>query len=329
MPSPVRTGLRARWLARQTNAVTIHAETSWFDTILAGKFDFFVKIEALLRSKNIPLRIARLPSRGSKILRNGKGAHIIVADRPQPGSRILHAMPSHIWGFWHLDPLGALQHSQITEKAFNPSHIDPENAQYFFDGVTGHMLRNNVTRHAQKARIGMPLPPARAAIFTQHIDEFKRSSPYVETLPMLKSTLLACAPGRVTVKLHPHQRHETVKAIKDLLAQFPHAVLCTASVHDQIAAAEIIVTQNSTAGFEALMQRKPIITCAPCAYHHATLVVKDEFSMKTALETACARQESFPFEAYFYWFLAENCFEPAKPEFTDRVWSVLKSRLVL
>ncbi len=325
MPKPVWNTLQAQVVKRQSKAVTIHAEHSWYDTILAGKFDFFTKIEDRLKTEKIPLQIVRLASDRSRMLREGNGAHLIVADRPKPGPRVLHAMPSHIWGFWHLDPKGALQHSQITDKPFDPDSVDSADAKYFFNGVTGHMLRKNVTRHQQEPRRETPLPSARAAVFIQHIDQFKTLQPYVKTLPMLEAVLEACAPGRVTVKLHPHQRPNTIAEIAALVQRHPQAELCTASIHDQIAAAEVVVTQNSTAGFEALMQRKPVVTCAPAAFHHATLVARSPTEIFYAIDAASERQENFDYAKYFYWFLSEHCLEPAKPDFADRAWTILQN----
>ena len=325
MPGAVRNTLQARMMKGQTRAVTIHAEHSWYDTILAGKFDFFTKMEHRLTAEGVALRIVRSPSTASRVLRDGNGAHIIVADLPQPGPRVLHAMPSHIWGFWHLDPKGALQHSQITDKSFDPNEVDEQEAKYFFNGVAGYMLRENVTRHAQEPRRETPLPSARAAVFVQHIDQFKTSQPYVETLSMLDAVLNACAPGRVTVKLHPHQRPETIAEITALVDLHPQAELCTASVHDQIAAADVVVTQNSTAGFEALMQRKPVVTCAPTAFHHATLVARTPTEIANAIHSGPEQQADFAYAPYFYWFLSQNCLEPAKPDFADRAWEILQA----
>ncbi len=325
MPIPVASALRALVLRRDPDAVIIHAEQSWYDTILSGKFDFYQKLERRLHREGHPLYIARMASRASRYLRHGRGVQIMVSDRPKPGPRRLHAMPTHIWGFWHFDPKGILQFSTIPDKTFDPDTVDADMARYFFDGVTGYMLGEGVTRHNHTPRSATPLAPARAAVFVQHIDLFKRHPAYVETLPMLRETLAACAPDPVYVKLHPQQRAQTIADIRAVLAQHPNARETDAHVHDVIAAAQVVVTQNSTAGFEALMQRKPVVTCAPCAFHHATLVARSADQVAPAVRAAPDHMAGFPFDKYFYWFLGENCLEPAKPNFEDRAWHILQT----
>lgn len=324
MPDEVSSVAAALWARRDRKALILHAEQSWHDSILAGKFDFFTKLEARAKDEGYTVLAARLESGASRYLRHGRGIQIIVSERPKPGARRMHAMPTHIWGFWHFDPKGILQFSSIFDRSFEPAQVDATAARYFYEGVRGHMLRANVSRHAQGPRGAVALRPARAVVFTQHIDRFRKMRPYIETVPMLEATLRALAPDLVYVKLHPDQRPETLAQIREVLARHPHAVEIVANVHDLIATADLVVTQNSTAGFEALMQEKPVVTCAPCAFHHATVVARTPEALEAAVKDAKARMAGFDYAAYFYWFLAENCLEPAKPGFADRAWRLLQ-----
>lgn len=69
------------------------------------------------------------------------------------------------------------------------------------------------------------------------------------------------------------------------------------------------------------MQRKPVISCAVCNYHHATVVAKRPALLVQALHSAPLSQAGFDYEEYLYLFLAQNRLEPAKPEFTDLAWA--------
>lgn len=91
-----------------------------------------------------------------------------------------------------------------------------------------------------------------------------------------------------------------------------------------------MVTQNSAAGFEAsmLMQKKLVITCAACDYHHATVVAKRPALLVQALHAAPLSQTGFDDEKYLYWFLAQNLLDPAKAEFADLAWARVKAAQV-
>lgn len=333
MIRPAPRGPAALALARRRGSggpriALFHAQQSWRDSILSGKHDFFVKLGALLRARGFDPVVIGAGRPAAQVLRRCCALEVFVGDMPGGGARSLHALPSPVWGFWYLDPLGVHAHASLTLRDFCADMIDPDRAAWFFNGVTGHMLRENVSKLRQAPR-GAPLPPARAVVFLQDIDRFRIRQHYLTTEEMLTTTLTALARQQVYVKPHPDQSPGSLARVRAILSAHPAARISTASLHDLIAASDMVVTQNSAAGFEALMQRKPVITCARAAYHHATCVAKTPQDLIRALTDAPARMAGFPFDKYLTWFLADACLEPAKPDFEDRAWAIIADRLFL
>ena len=73
------------------------------------------------------------------------------------------------------------------------------------------------------------------------------------------------------------------------------------------------------------MFRKPVVTCAKSDYAHATIVAKSARDLKLAIKEAKAHLQTFPYEAYLYWFLHENMLEPQQDAFSARAWKRLLS----
>ena len=188
------------------------------------------------------------------------------------------------------------------------------------------MLRENVSNRPQEPRLDKPLDPAAATIFCQQNELGPERSHYLTTEQMIRVTARTCAEERVYVKPYPDQTKLARKALIDLVADYPNVVVTDASIHDLTAASHMVVTQNSSAGFEALMQRRCVITCGKSDYWHATLTPKKENDLRDALLYGPEEMAEFPYDKYLYWFLDRNCLEPAKEEFTRRAWARIRDK---
>lgn len=293
--------------------LVIHAGETWYDAIAAGRFDVFDKLAA---STGLPATLIRAERGASaRLLAMGGHLHVVIGPRAPVGPGIWHAHPGYLRGFWYLDPAGVNMHSSLTEARFDPATIDPKSARRFWNGVTGWHLPRNLSKFAQEARVEGGLPPVRSVVFLQDIEHYTRPVHWIDSLTMIRT---AARQGTVYVKLHPAQKPQTAAAVRDLAEEMPQITLSTASIHDLVAAAEVVVTQNSAAGFEALMQKKPVITCARADYHHATLQAKSPAELANAIKTAPARLAKFPYDRYLYWHHGQHLLEPGKDDFADR-----------
>lgn len=297
----------------------VHAGESWHDDVASGRFDFFEKLAAKALAEGMAVGLVQAEQPASlQLLQNRTHVHILIGPLQPIRPGILHAHPGYLRGFWYLDPVGVNMASSLLLGSFKPDQIDVKAARYFFNGVTGWNLRQNASKFPQVAR--QVLPAAFATVFLQDIEHFTSPMHYIDSAKMLKLVAREADGARVYVKLHPAQRAETTVLVRALARKTANLVISEASIHDLTQASQMVVTQNSAAGFEALMQKKPVITCAVCDYHHATVVAKRPALLVQALHSAALSQAEFDYEKYLYWFLALNQLEPAKPEFADLAW---------
>ncbi|WP_417249565.1 hypothetical protein [Celeribacter sp.] len=325
----VRSPLAARNIAPGLKSCVIHAHGSWKDAIAKGKHDFFTKLEHKLGRRGVSCYLVDGDGRTAKSLIDEHHLHIIVGGPARFGPTILHAFPTYIWGFWYLDEVGAGWESSLRFARFPRGDVDREEADFFFNGVTSYMQLKNVSKLPQPARARDGLPPASSVIFAQNIEALPNRSHYISTSDMIR----CCAtthPDEITyVKAHPLSDKAHRIRLTELCNAYPNVKLVDASVHDLIAAARVTVTQNSSAGFEALMQCKPVITCAKSDYWHATLTPRSTSDLVAALEHGPAAMADFDFGGYLHWFLAQSCLEPAKEEFESRAWARISDKLML
>ena len=306
------------------NSVIVHASKSWFSAVRNGQFDFFEKLgKRALEEGFTPLLVREETPKSAKLLAKPH-VHILCGNRLPTQHKALFAMPTYVWGFWYLDPKGIHWNSSLVDEAFVPDAIDLKTARYFFNGVSGYMLRENVSKFSQNARAPDGAKAAKAVIFLQEIDKYKRPVHYLKTEEIIQ-TVASSTDGIVYVKPHPAHTPEHKAKYLEICKQHPNIVVSNQSVHDLSAMSNVVISQNSAAGFEAIMQKKPIITCGQTDYHHATVVAKSKTDLEHALESAPDSQKGFPFEKYFYWFLGLHMLEAQKPEFEDRVWSRIRA----
>lgn len=325
----VRSAFLARRAVSDTRSLVIHAEGTWLKSIQEEKFDFFTKLVRHATEQGFATHIVAAEGSASKLLLEAEHINIMVGDLPGYGRGRLHAMPSYIWGFWYLDEVGVHWNSSLRFARFCPEEIDAGKAEYFFNGVTGYMLRENVSKFAQEERMKSPMQSAAAVIYCQDTEDYRDRCHYLTTEQMIRTTASACQDEKVYVKPHPAQSKASRKAVLDIAADYQNVVVSDASIHDLTDASRMVVTQNSAAGFEALMQKRCVITCGKSDFWHATLTPKTQTDLREALKFGAEAMADFPFEKYLYWFLDRNCLEPAKDEFTKRAWARVKDKVFL
>ncbi|RPE67258.1 capsular polysaccharide biosynthesis protein [Pacificibacter maritimus] len=310
-------------------SAVIHAYGSWFGALTQNKHDFFTKLATMLKSHDIKPHLVEGNSRTSKGLLAEDHLHIIVGGPAMYGVGILHAFPSYLWGFWYFDEIGTGWNSSLRFARYTKDDIDPEHAAFFFNGVTGYMLRENVSKLRQEPRMDAPLRPSTAVIFCQPNKTTQPRHNFLSTEQMIETAAKFDRDAVVYVKPHPQQTKVGRLRTLEVCEDYPNVKTSDASIHDLIESARVVITQNSTTGFEALMQRKPVITCAKSDYWHATLTPKSVADLEAAIEFGPETMRDFDFEGYFHWFLEKHCLEPTKDNFSDRAWQRIRDKLML
>jgi hypothetical protein len=300
--------------------IAVHAGESWYGAVRDGRFDFFTRLAAKAEQEGVERLLIRAERPASRRLLAQPGLHLLIGPRQPVGPHVLHVHPGYLYGFWYLDPEGVNYASSIGAQAF-PGAGQP-GAEAFLAGLAERLVGGNVSKAEQAPR--RRLKPARAAVFLQEIEHYASPVHHIGTEAMLRAVARGVAGsggGRVYVKLHPVQSDAGTEAVRAQAAGLPGVEITAASLHDIAAAADVVVTQNSAAGFEALLQRKPVVTCAASDFHHATLVARNPAQLKRALAAAPAHAAGFDFAGYLDWFLRGHLLESAAPEFPERAWA--------
>ncbi|MEM6728815.1 MAG: hypothetical protein AAF618_09965, partial [Pseudomonadota bacterium] len=136
----------------------------------------------------------------------------------------------------------------------------------------------------------------------------------------------AAGGGVVYVKPHPYASEAERGRIERFATSDPNIRISDASIHDLVQVSDWVVTQNSAAGFEALMHRAKVVTCGRADYHQATRVARTEDELRAILRGGPGPLEGFEYERFLYWFLSECCLEPQADGFADRAWARITQR---
>ncbi len=324
-----RTAGFARLGSDGPHTLVIHAEGDWARSIEAGAHVFFTKLMRQATARGLTTRVVSAGGATSQLLLGQEHVHVMVGGAPGYGPNRLHAAPGHLWGFWYLDEVGSGAHSSIRFARFSADEVDGEKAEYFFNGVTGYMLRENVSKRPQPARDASLPDPAAAVVFCQLIERTGDRLHHLTTEQMVRVAATTAGSRRVYVKPHPDTPRALRRGLEDMAAGYRNVVVSDASVHDLAGASDVVVTQNSSAGFEALMQKKCVVTCGKSDFWHATLTPKTEDDLRDALLQGRETMATFPFEKYLYWHLDRMCLEPEKPDFAARAWARIRDKAML
>ena len=311
--------------------VIVHADAGWIGSVLDGSDGIWPKLVGELAHQGIETRVVRTRSKPADILQDPASdhVHIVMGDLPSYGRNTLHVEEGYIKGFWYLDEIGVFWNSSLRLSQFCPERVHRGHAEYFFNGVTGWMLRENVSKAPQPSRMPDLLEPAHAVVFTQEIEGFRNRSHFLTNEQMIRTAAEFDRSKRVYVKLDPNQSKAARRDLMAVAQDYQNVRVSEASVHDLIEAAKVVVTQNGTAGFEALMQKRTVVTCGKSDYRHATLTAKTPGDLRDALDYGPDAMEGFPFEKFFYWFLHRNLLEEAKDNFAERAVARIREKAFL
>ncbi|TYP85408.1 capsular polysaccharide biosynthesis protein [Maritimibacter alkaliphilus HTCC2654] len=328
----IATPASARMLMKQGRRVLIiHADRDKLDSVVNGTDGFFPKLAERALRDGIQTRVVRAESKVAAMMSAPglRNVHITMGDAPRYVPDALHVALGPVSGFWYLDEVGVKANSSIRFNQFAPERIEKEPAEYFFNGVTGWMLSHNVSPIRQPARVDGGLDRARATIFCQEIERHTHRAHFLTTEEMIRTVAEHERERLIYLKPHPAQSKPMRRDIIAVAQDYPNVMVTDASVHDLAAAADIVVTQNSGAGFEALMQKKTVVTCAKSDYWQATLTARTATELREAMDYGRASMKGFPYEKFLYWFLHRHLLEVAKDNFADRAWERIADKVFL
>lgn len=181
-----------------------------------------------------------------------------------------HYKIAYLPDFYHFDRDGYSGWSEpANDKQINQEidNVDPKLARAFFDDRIMQYRDSGLSKYAQSAASEV-VPQGFVFIALQLLDDavmrLSYHKDYLEAMAAIVTYLRA--EGRpVVLKRHPKCASPKVAAFMDeMVAQ--GAIASDASIHKLLPAADLVVTQNSGVGFEALTWLKPVICIGKADY---------------------------------------------------------------
>lgn len=225
---------------------------------------------------------------------------------------------------WHttIDELGFGPYSTITYKKPDFENIPEEEVAHFFNTEVAGWVKDRKTKWGQFFKSTDEVIPYSDyylvlgqcdgdEVVTRH--DF---GSYVKKLEQVVRELSRVDPVRnIVVKLHPYMDGEFAKdnvfsnSIKQILSNIStnvHVYTGKSNVHSFIKNARCILLANSGAGFEAMMQHKPIIAWGYPEFHWTSYDLRHLASLMQAikLDWFDAKKQ----DQYLYWYMTKYCF---------------------
>lgn len=283
---------------------------------------FYGKLFRFLRDQGAEVSFqARASVEGSRAY-DGEHFHFVHQGQVRQAN-VLNTSMSYFRPFWYADPRGVFAESSIAQKEFDPESVNPKWAAGFFK----RMHR----RFADGRRSKLPQPDAErnlgqghVAVFLQGTSAAQRKTQYMEEIEMIEALLAGIPDRRILVKAHPHNEDLlTTAQIMRLAKHYPRLKLVEANVHDILQGACLSCSVSSSVSMEGLLHRVPALLFGRADFHHCAVTVEDASEVAYAYTMAMGRD--WPFEAYLYWFLRENCLDERSDDWVDRLLERVKA----
>lgn len=275
--------------------------------------------DALLRrggQVEIASRLAKL--RPGESRKDDGNLHIVENGRVQ-GPGFLNAALAYLPGFWHLDPLGVLADSSLTQRVFDPAQVDRDAAQVFYDMLCRDFAQARKARY-QQASATTEVPKGCIAVFLQGPMPQRRGQAHVGYAEMLRAVVLGSAGRPVLAKAHPLQKEIGQAVIAQIQAEGLPVTESTANVHDLLAAAAVSVSVNSAAAIEGFLHATPAILFGRSDYAQMVETVADVAEFPAAMARALATSRDYPL--WFHWYFNQNCLNLNAPDFETRLFQI-------
>jgi len=231
-------------------------------------------------------------------------------------SRVLNTGIAYIYPFWNLDLWGIRALSSIAEKSFDPAGMDADAVQSFANRLRKRWVVGRKSRYEQPSRPSV-VPAGCIAVFLQSETQRRVGETcYLTTRQMIKALLARDDPRRVVIKPHPLDDDcATRRFVVRIAAKDARVELSDGNIHDILARAAVCVTINSAVGLEAMLHGVPVVLCGRADFHHAAVTVIKPEGMAPAILRAEA--ETWPHDAFLYWYLNMKCLNAGKNSLVD------------
>ena len=137
---------------------------------------------------------------------------------------------------------------------------------------------------------------------------------------LIAATKAARGKRPLYIKPHPNQTADELAELQRHHDPAGGVHVTRASIHDLLAACDLVVTLSSAVGFEGFVHGKPLVLAGQTDFGQNAVTLTDPARMPAAI--AAALSHLWPHAKFLVWFLKQNCLEDhprALPELLARV----------
>lgn len=285
---------------------------------------FLLRLRAVAEAMNVPVAF-RHPSVNSYQTPRSRGQPVVaihtISDGFRPG--LLHLKPSHLLGFMSVDRAGYSAWSEWADVEMGHD-AKPDAADL---SLFEHLQASYVQHHNSYAssELETPIPQGLLYIFVilQIESDSTQAAAYMPMLDMLDTVVEwgRDAGAHIVVKRHPKCTSHRVAVAMDRIDREPHVLCARGNVQEIAAGAACVVTTNSGAGFEVLLQNKTVITTGKCDYRGATWEARTAQELRRRLDDAWAGKRVSPavIQAFVARYIRGKCVALESPELDDQI----------
>lgn len=249
--------------------------------------------------------------------------HVFLEDRPFYGRNIFHATPGYLRGFWFFDQIGSRNNATQRLAKFSDSAVPTLQSQTFFTQIAGPVRSENRSKFTQPPLGETAISPGSIAFFAQDFKPPRHHTHFMTVPEMIEATIAAKGKRALYIKPHPNQSLAELEILASYDAPENGVHVVMASIHDLLAACDLVVTVTSAVGFEAFLHRKPVVLGGQTDFWQNAITLTDPAKMADAIAAALGQQ--WPYEAFLYWYLHIYCIED-HPRALPRILAALHQR---
>lgn len=288
--------------------LSVYLHPPILQTALAGKLGFLNRMRALLEPRGWQVQVLRSGPEARRDAPHRPGYALFNMERPTHDRALTFRLAYH-YPYWRLEKVAERWRWPIATTPFDPGSIEEDAAHRFASRLRARVLPGGTPSAGDHILI-----PLQGQIRRHR--SFQSASP----IQMIRA---AAATGRPCIAtLHPKERYdaEDRAALEALARDHPNLTIGgdTAALLPSCA---FVVTQNSGAGFDALILGKPVVLFAQSDYHHVALNVA-QLGADEALERAAAHRP--PTERFLDWFLRRTSLDMMAADADARLLAAMK-----
>lgn len=311
---------RAEALLAGPDTLFFHARGKLADGLAAGKFKLLAAFGAHAAAAGWGVRILHHTATSRAMVEAGGHLHVLMEDNPLYAPNCFHAVPSYLRGYWYFDEVASRNNSSHRLRKFDPRPMSDTFAIGFQARLLEQFAGQNLSKFSQANRGAEAIAPGSVAFFAQDFLPPRFHKHYMSVTRMIDAGLAARGARPFYIKPHPNQTAAELAILKAYHRPDQGVFVSTASIHDLLAACDLVLTLTSAVGFEGFLHGKPLVLGGQTDFGQNAVTLTDPARMAEAMAEALARD--WPHARFLVWYLKQTCLEDsprALPALLDRV----------